>query len=234
MNLSFDGGAATSTVVAQLAGNAIHDVTFKGVEAKTIESKDGDKYDILSIKFAGENGAIFEDSIFEPKAGDDQRKKNNFGYENPSNVEEMMFKVKHLLAAVAPKVAEKIEKAGGMDVGSWSALRDFVVKYTAEAAKNGAKTQIKLISRTDSKGVTRAHFPSFVLGINKDNKAYPKTNFIGATLAFTAKEQAKIDEAATAKPNNPDRFTADSSDLGGATPKAASAKLDLDFDLETA
>ena len=231
MNLSFDGGAATSTVVAQLTGNAIHEVTFKGVEAKTIESKDGDKYDILSIKFAGDNGAVFEDSIFEPKAGDDQRKKNNFGYENPSNVEEMMFKVKHLLAAVAPKVAEKIEKAGGLDVGTWAALRDFVVKHTTPAI--GAKTQIKLISRTDSKGVTRAHFPSFVLGINKDNKTYPKTNFIGATLAFTAKEQAKIDEAATAKPNNPDRFMNDGLDTATAATKPV-AKLDLDFDIETA
>lgn len=227
MDYNIPGGASASTIVAQLAGNQIHDVTFKGVEAKTIESKDGTKFNILSIKFANDTG-IYEDTVFELKNGDDVRKKNNFGYENPSALEELAFKVKHLLAAVNPKVAQQITDKGGLKMGSWKELTDFVVKHTEKAI--GAETQIKLLERTDAKGVKRSNFPGFVLGISKKNELYPKTNFIGAKLAWTAKEQEKINAATTATPTNPDSFDA-------STPSAPSApvsgvdELNLDFDL---
>jgi hypothetical protein len=201
MNFSFDGGSSQSNVVAQLAGNAIYTVKFDGIESKDIENKtSGEKYKILSVKFKNDQG-VFEDSIFEPKEGDNARKKNQFGYDSPAPAEELMFKLKHLLAAVAPKIAEQIEKKGGLAVGSWDELRAFMVKHTATGI--GTETQIKLLTRTDAKGVTRAVFPSFVLGINKEGKAYPRTNFIGSALAFTAKEQEKIDNANSAAKTGP-------------------------------
>jgi len=222
MNYSIEGGAAVSTVVSQLPGNAIYTVKFEGVESKDIESKTtGDKFKILSIKFKNSDG-VFEDSIFELKDGDDQRKKNQFGYESPSALEELGFKIKHLFAAINPKVAEKLEKSG-LPGTSWDSLREFVVKHTKEFV--GTETQIKLLSRTDAKGVTRAQFPSFVLGINKEGKSYPRTNFIGSNLAFTAKEQEKITAASTAKPSNVDMLAAPVSSL------KASDLDDLNFDL---
>lgn len=224
MNYNFDGTPSQSNIVAQLPGNAIHTVKFEGIEAKEIESKSsGEKFKILSIKFKNESG-VFEDTIFELKAGSDQRVKNQWGYDSPSALEELMFKLKHLLAAVAPKVAEKIEKADGFNVASWDELRTFMVNQTKNAI--GTETQIKLLSRTDAKGASRATFPGFVLGISKEGKPYPRTNFIGPVLAFTAKEQEKITNASTAKPTNVDLLSV------AEVPSLKAGDLDdLNFDL---
>lgn len=201
MNYSIGAGSAQANIITQLPGNKIHTVKWAGAEAKDIESKaSGETFKIISLKFKNEDG-VYEDTIFESKPGDDKRVKNQWGYDSPSAVEEMMFKIKHLMAAVNPKVATQIEK-NGLQVGSWDELRKFVVDNTK--VQIGTETQIKLLSRTDSKGVTKAHFPGFVLSINKANEVYPKTNFIGAKLAFTAKEQEKINNATTAKPSNID------------------------------
>lgn len=225
MNYNFDGGAAQSNIVTQLKGNAIHTVKFEGIEAKEIESKtSGEKFKIITMKFKNEDG-VFEDTVFELKAGADQRVKNQWGYDSPSGLEELMFKLKHLLAAVAPKVAEKIQKNGGFQVANWDELRTFMANQTKAAI--GTEVQIKLLSRTDAKGSTRATFPGFVLGINKEGNVYPRTNFIGANLAFTAKEQEKIDNAVTAKPTNVDLLTP-SVDV----PSLKASDLDdLNFDL---
>jgi len=204
MNFNLEAGSSQSTVVTQLPGNAIHTVTFVGVEAKEIESKTTqEKYKILSIKFKSADGT-FEDTIFEPKPGDDVRVKNQWGYESPAPAEEIAFKIKHLIAAVNPKVGAQIEKSG-IQVSGWDQFRDFAVKHTKDFAGK-TELQIKLLSRTNAKGVTNAQFPSFVLGINKEGKAYPRTNFIGQKLAFTPKELEKINNAKTATPSNPDKL----------------------------
>lgn len=223
MDYNLPGGASTSTATQQLPGNQIHEVTFKGVETKTIESKTGEKFDIISIKFANDSGN-FEDTLFELKKGDNERKKNNFGYENPSALEELQFKAKHLLAAVAPKVAAQIEEKGGLKIGSWDAFGKFLVKHANVGI--GAQTQIKLVERTDAKGIKRINFPSFVLGVNKKNEVYPKTNFIGSKLVWTAKEKERMETTATAKPTDPAAFM--SGNTSGAKPEL---ELDLDLDL---
>lgn len=203
MNYSIGAGSAQANVITQLPGNSIHTVKWVGAEAKDIESKaTGDTLRILSLKFKNDDG-VFEETIFEGKPGDDKRVVNQWKYESPSAVEETMFKIKHLFAAINPKVAEQIEKKG-LQVSSWDELRQFVVKHTL--AQIGTETQIKIFSRTDSKGVTRTNFPSFVLSINKAGEVYPKTNFIGAKLAFTAKEMEKINNATTAKATNVDKL----------------------------
>jgi len=189
------GTPAQSKVSNRLAGNAIHTVTFKGAEMAELEGKDKTKYSILKITFANEDGE-YVDTIFEPKAGDEVRKPNNFGYNNPSAIDELTFKVRHLIAGVNPAANAAIEKKGGLQINTWDQLRKFVVDNTVKAI--GVETQIKLIN--DNKGNPR--FPSFVLAFSKANELYPRTNFIGQKLAFTAKELERINTAGTAKPTN--------------------------------
>lgn len=220
MNFTFGNTPATSTQGTnnQLAANSIHDVTFDGVTAETIEKKDGSaSFSVMKVNFSNADGK-FEHTIFEPRAEDNERKDNNFGYQNPSNVEELMFMLRHLIAAVAPKVHEAIEKKGGIAVASWEELRKFMVEKTKAAI--GTTTQIKLLAT----GEGRPRFPGFVLGISKKNEVYPRTNFIGAKLTFTANELKRMETVAAAKPTDIDTVTSKGEvDL--------SDDLDLDLDL---
>lgn len=187
---------AQSTAVSRLAGNAIHTVQFKGVTAEEVGKEGGEKYSVMKIKFANADGE-FTDTIFEPKAEDAIQKDNNYGYKNPSNNDEMMFKLRHLIAAVNPKANEAIEKKGGnLTINTWADLRKFVIDNTTKGI--GTEVQIKLVN--DNKGQPR--FPGFVLAFSKAGDLYPRTNFIGAKLAFTAKEQERINNAVSAVPTN--------------------------------
>lgn len=221
-------GNSTAGKSTRIKGNQIVDVTFEGAIAQTLEKKDkSESFDVLTLKFKDENGLTYEDSIFEPRVGDDVRKENNFGYENPSNVEELQFKIKHLLSAVAPDVVEKMNgKAEGVKINGWEALRQFVAKQTVKAI--GKRTQIKLVNDKDG----NPRFPGYVLGITKAGDVYPKTNFIGANLSFTAKELERI--AATEKAT-PTKMSASantgSDDLDIDTPASNGVELDLDLDL---
>ena len=217
MQFNLGNVPAQSRVSNRLAANAIHTVKFDGATAEVIEGKDTTKYSVLKLKFTGEDGE-FIDTIFEPKDDDNIRKQNNFGYENPSRVEELMFKVRHLIAAVNPKVSESIDKKGKMEIATWKDLQDFVIKHTTTGV--GKETQIKLLA--DSKG--NPQFPPFVLGISKAGEPYPRTNFIGDKLAFTAKEQERINNALTAKPTNIE------AKVGAPAVTLTSDELDIDID----
>lgn len=190
--------AAQSNGSTRLAANEIHDVIFDGVEADTIEKKDGSAtFDVLRVKFKNENGT-FEHVIFEPKAGDDIRQKNSFDSENPSNVEILIFTVKHLLAAVAPTVAKQIEEKG-LNIEGWNGkggLREFMVNNTKKAI--GTATQIKLVANKDNNAV----FPGFPLGMSRDGNVFPRTNFIGKELKFTAKEIERMNNVSSATVTN--------------------------------
>lgn len=192
--------ASQSTGANRLAGNKIHDVTFDGVVAETIEKKDGSaKFDVLRLKFKNEDGT-FDHVLFEPKDGDEVRQTNSFGSENPSNLENLVFTIKHLLAAVAPTVAKQVEDKG-LKIEGWNGpngLRQFVVKNTDKA--KGAELQIKLVK--DSRG--NAQFPGFPLGMSREGNPYPRTNFMGKNLQFTQKEIERMNSIAGASATNMD------------------------------
>ena len=191
--------ASQSTGGTRLAANTIHNVKFDGAEAVTIDKKDGSaSFDVLRLKFKNDEGT-FEHVIFEPKAGDDVRQKNQFDSDNPSNLENLIFTIKHLLVAVAPTVAKQIEDKGIL-VDGWNGdkgLRQFVVKNTEKAT--GAETQIKLLSDKDN----NPQFPGFPLGMSKEGNVYPRTNFIGKDLKFTPAEIKRMNSVATATPSRP-------------------------------
>jgi len=217
-----------SNAVAQLAGNKIHTVKFKGAEVDDLVSKkDGQTFKVLKFKFENEEGS-FEDTIFEPKADDAKRKDNDFGYQNPSAVEEMMAKFRHIIAAVNPELDKQIEaKTKTIGAKDWDSMRKVMIAATNKGIDK--EVQIKLIEivkkdKNDaSKTIKEAKFPGFFLGISKTNNVYMKTNFVGSGLTFTKNEEERMAKVAGAKP------TAMSS--GSSTPAAGGAD-DVDFDLE--
>jgi len=187
-----------STGATRLAANTIHTVKFDGAEAETIEKKDKSAtFDVLRLKFKGENG-LFDHVIFEPKAGDEVQQENSFGSKNPSNLENLIFTVKHLLSAVAPTVAKQIEDKG-LNIDGWNGkggLREFVVNNTKKSI--GAEVQIKLLADKDG----NPQFPGFPLGMSREGNVYPRTNFIGQNLSFTPKEIERMNSVASAKPSS--------------------------------
>lgn len=212
-----------------LAGNQIHAVTFKGVKLTTITGKDKTEYPVIECTFVGEGDAVFVDNVFEPKGTDVMtRKANNFGGVNPSAGEELMFRLRHLIAAVNPVLDKQIEEGKQkLAASNWDNLRKLVLKATTPGI--GAEVQIKLLK--DANGFAR--FPGFVLSINKDGAVYPRTSYVGAKLAFTAKEVEKMAVAAAAKPTTM-APTLDSSigDLGTPT-GVESTEDEFNFNMET-
>lgn len=197
MNFSFSEAVNSQNGQrAQLVGDMIHDVTFDGCEARDFESTQnpGQKFRVLEIKFSNQDGQ-FTHTVWEPKAEDFEDRQGAFGAQ-PSNVASMVYLFKHLLDAVNPEAATKINKGElKMEVtpNNWDSVRKFMVEQT-EAGK-GTETKIKLVKKNNGDSM----FPYF-LNYNRDGKLYMSTNFIGKNIFFTTKELQRISRAQAAKP----------------------------------
>lgn len=223
-NLGATAPVSTQGTSNQLEAGKIHKVKFLSFAQEKIEKKDKSAtFDVIKIKFEGlgeESGKKFEHTIFEPREGvDDLRKPNNFGYENPSNLEELQFLFAHLVAAVAP---ENSAKLAGLQVDGWKALVDVMIKLLAKAANK--ETEIKLMPDKDG----RPRFPGFVLGISKAGETYPRTNYIGKGLTFTPGEIKQIETRAVAKPTVMANTTKAVDSIADV-----SVEDDLDFDVDS-
>lgn len=197
-------GVSQSSTRKQLAGNNIYEVKFEGCEARDIQGvKDPNQvYKVLDIKFSNEEGT-FTDTIFEPRETDFQRVEGQYGPQ-PSNVEYMMIKFKHLIDAVNPTLAEKInKKESSIKAPNWDALRQVMIKATDPG--KGVTTHIKLLSKKNSNGMEEAVFPRYFARVYDD---VPRliNNFIGEKLVFTASEQKRINDAQNAKPKEVEAF----------------------------
>lgn len=224
-NFANTAGASQSSIKPSLPGNEIHVVKFDGAEAPEFQGKKDPtmNYKVLRLKFSNDEGT-FEHTIFEPREQDFERGENTFerdGSTNkiptPSNVESFMLLLKHLIDAILPDLAAKIDSGeqplGGKD---WDQLRNNMVKVLEKGV--GVETSIKLI--TDNKGEPR--FPGFFAAVNKEGKAYIRNNFIGKNLGFTAYEKTRIKNQTSAKPTNTESFDLSPVEVGG---------LDMDFDV---
>lgn len=184
MNFNFDDVKTVSN--AQLPGNAIHDVTFEGCEARDFAGKqEGNNFKVLEIKFRNNDG-VFTHTVWEPRQEDFQDRTSPQGYTQPSNVKVMMYLFKHLINAVNPDLGKKLDKGEvSLNASSWDALRKLVVESTDPG--KGVETKIKLIKNNKGEGI----FPYF-LNYNKENKLYMSTNFIGNNIFWTTKELDRI------------------------------------------
>lgn len=226
-NFNVTAGASQSAIRPTLSGNEIHTVKFDGAEAPDFQGKKDPtaNYKVLRLKFSNEDG-VFEHTIFEPRENDFERGENEFERDGsvnkiptPSNVESFMLLLKHLIDAILPDIAAKIDSGeltlGGKD---WDQLRNNMVKLFEKGVGN--ETSIKLI--TDSKG--EARFPGFFAAVNREGKAYVRNNFIGKNLGFTPYEKTRMTNQKTAKPTNTESFDIDRSPV-------EVGNLDMDFDI---
>lgn len=227
MKITLGGNAQSTQGASSQLGVGMWDVKFASLTNEKIEKKDGSAtFDVIKIKFDGIGekaaGKSYEHTVFEPRPGDDVRKANNFGYDNPSSVEETAHLFLHLIDAVAAKEAAKIQAKGEVEIDGWDKFKAFMLQVTAKSA--GVETQIKLVPNKDGRGV----FPSFVLGMGKDGKPYPRTNFIGKELSWTANEIKQIDARANAKPTV---MGSGSTAITAPSNVSIDDELDLDLDL---
>lgn len=195
-------GASQNGARQNLEGNLIHEVTFDGCEARDIQGvQDPSKtFKVLDIKFSNKQGT-FTDTVWEPKDTDYEDRQGPYGPQ-PSNVKAMMLKFKHLIDAVNPELAEKVDKGESkLTASSWDGLRKLMVKATENCV--GKATKIKLIKNNKGEAI----FPYFA-NYDKTGKLYMSTNFIGDNIFWKTKELEKINAAKEAKPTDTESTTA--------------------------
>lgn len=193
-------GSSQSSVRKQLEGNAIHEVKFDGCEARDIEGKQDPtkKFKVLDIKFSNNDG-YFTETIWEPTDADMEDRQGPYGSQ-PSNFKAMMYKFKHLIDAVNPALAAKIDSGEQkLNASTWDGLRNLMVQATTPGI--GKTTKIKLIKNNKGEAI----FPYFA-NYSKEGRFYMSTNFIGDNIFWTSKELTKMQNAATATPTSSDTF----------------------------
>lgn len=222
-------GASQSTAKSRLAGNNIYAVKFDGCEIVDIQGvKDTSMtYRVLKLKWSNEDGT-FEHTVFEPQEKDFARTENDYKdsktgemkkIPQTSGVENMMLLFKHAIDTINPKIAKAIdEQTQNLGAKDWDSMRK-LVSQILDAGK-GIEMQIKLLR--NSKG--EAIFPGFFAGITKESKAYVKNNFIGNKLAFSAYEQTRISNEASAKPTKVNSYE-------NSTTPDSRGDLDLSFEM---
>lgn len=202
MNFDFGmtAGSSQSSTRKQLEGNAIHTVIFDGCEARDIDGKQDPtkKFKVLDIKFSSNDG-YFTETIWEPTNNDMEDRQGPYGAQ-PSNFKAMMYKFKHLIDAVNPALAAKIDSGEQkLSANTWDGLRTLIVQATTPGI--GKETKIKLIKNNKGEAI----FPYFA-NYDRNGKFYMSTNFIGDNIFWTSRELTKMQNAATAKPTSSETF----------------------------
>jgi hypothetical protein len=167
-------------------GAGIHTVTFRGINK-------AEGFNALELHFEAVDGSgVHNERIFEPRSS--ERKESMYGT-NPSEAEQFLCKIKQVIEALDPELAQAIDKNGekfaAADFDGFVAL---LKKYLDKSV--GKQTQIKLVPTTGN----YVGFPGFIASLSKDGNIYMKTKVIGDNLVLNARELKQIDEASKAKP----------------------------------
>lgn len=220
---------ATSNAQQRLKPWGIYPVKFSGARKETIQGKkDPSKtYEILKVRFDGEDG-YYEESIFFPKPEDTERPKykNSEGheYEGASNFERTMTFIAQVSEVLNPDGFKKLQAASAK-FRSFDDVVNAFIKIT-DVVK-GKETNLKLVGRVQN-GNVNAALPKFV-AINKNGEKFTCDNFIGDKLFFSPYEETKKAEYANAKPTAMTSNTSSSSvamDIDGV----GKGSEDIDFD----
>lgn len=218
MGFDFGGnnlGAATSSN-ATLAPYEIHDVKFRGLTFGA--SKDG-KWEFMRMKFQGQGG-WFTDSHFgfdpaEKKSH--EREQGRYGLQ-ASKMENLMLKTRHLVAAIAPDLYDKmVNKEITFTPKSKKDLFKQYVEWLGGLLEeyDGVETQIKLVANKKGESV----FPGFYSNVSDAGVAELKTNFIGKNISLTSAEKTARENFKSASPTNM-----------GSKVKEAKGEFDMDLD----
>ena len=191
---------ATSNVQQRLKPWGIYPVKFAGARKETIQGKKDPSatYEILKVRFDGEDG-YYEESIFYPKDGDDQRptytSKDGHEYQGASSFDRTMTFIAQVAEVLNPEGFKKMQEASS----KFKSFDDVVKAFITITDKvKGKETKLKLVGRTQNGNVVAA-LPKFV-AVNKNGEKFTCDNFIGDKLFFSAYEETKKAEYLNAKP----------------------------------
>lgn len=191
---------ATSNVQQRLKPWGIYPVKFAGARKETIQGKKDPSatYEILKVRFDGEDG-YYEESIFYPKDGDDQRptytSKDGHEYQGASSFDRTMTFIAQVAEVLNPEGFRKMQEASS----KFKSFDDVVKAFITITDKvKGKETKLKLVGRTQNGNVVAA-LPKFV-AVNKNGEKFTCDNFLGDKLFFSAYEETKKAEYLNAKP----------------------------------
>lgn len=196
--------SAVSTSTPRLKPWNIYDVKFSGARIDEVAGKKdpSQTYTILKVRFDGEEG-YHEESIFYPKAGDDQRpvytSKDGHEYEGASSFDRTMMFIAQVAQVLNPEGFTKMQAASSK-FRSFDDVAKSFIQITDKA--KGKETKLKLVGRNQN-GSIQASLPKFV-AINKQGERFCCDNFLGDKLFFTSYEEGKRAEYLNAKPTTMD------------------------------
>lgn len=191
---------ATSNVQQRLKPWGIYPVKFAGARKETIQGKKDPSatYEILKVRFDGEDG-YYEESIFYPKDGDDQRptytSKDGHEYQGASSFDRTMTFIAQVAEVLNPEGFKKMQEASSKFKSFDDVVKEFI---TITDKVKGKETKLKLVGRTQNGNVVAA-LPKFV-AVNKNGEKFTCDNFLGDKLFFSAYEETKKAEYLNAKP----------------------------------
>ena len=187
-----------ATTGAKEAGSVlsagIHNATFKGISKDSINSKDGNVYDVMTLTLDVEGYGEFKHNFFEPTSSD--RTTSQFG-ENPSQIEHFLIAVRQIVDALDSKIGAGIDDGSITISGTFSQVVNKIKTLTAPYVGNSV--QIKLLPGKNG----FAALPGFPARITKTGVLGIATRFIAKeNLVLTDYEKKKIDAARNATPTN--------------------------------
>lgn len=187
-----------ATTGAKEAGSVlsagIHNATFKGISKDSINGKDGNVYDVMTLTLEVEGYGEFKHNFFEPTSSD--RTTSQFG-ENPSQIEHFLIAVRQIVDALDPKIGAGIDDGSITISGTFSQVVNKIKTLTAPYVGNSV--QIKLLPGKNG----FAALPGFPARITKTGVLGIATRFIAKeNLVLTDYEKKKIDAARNATPTN--------------------------------
>lgn len=219
---------ATSNVQQRLKPWGIYSVKFAGARKETIQGKKDPNatYEILKVRFDGEDG-YYEESIFYPKDGDDQRptytSKDGHEYQGASSFDRTMTFIAQVAEVLNPEGFKKMQEASS----KFKSFDDVVKAFITITDKvKGKETKLKLVGRTQNGNVVAA-LPKFV-AVNKNGEKFTCDNFLGDRLFFSAYEETKKAEYLNAKPTE---MSNSDSTMATNVDGVSGGSEDIDFNL---
>lgn len=190
-NLSATTGAKEAGSVLS-AG--IYNATFKGISKDSINGKDGNVYDVMTLTLDVDGFGEFKYNFFEPTSS--ERTLSQFG-ENPSQIEHFLIAIRQIVDALDPKIGAGIDDGSIIISGTFSQVVNKIKTLTTPYIGNSV--QIKLLPGKNG----FASLPGFPARITKTGVLGIATRFIAKeNLVLTDYEKKKIDAAKNATPTN--------------------------------
>lgn len=192
MNFSFSKTKG-ATEGGKFLGAGIHDATFNGIDFGTVESKNGEEFNVMVLKLDVKGYGEFVHNFFEPQS--DERQEMQWGL-SPSQVDHFLIAIRQILDALDPQLVTDLDEGKISLEGSFKKIVTGIKKLTDSHI--GDEVQIKLLPQNNGYN----SIPSFVAGISKNGNLTIRTRFIGHDLTLNDREVKMIEAAKEAKPTD--------------------------------